>query len=241
MRGAQNRHHGTAQLPVGAVPALPRRRILGLWLSRLHPRADILKGALLAAWILGDAHECAQLHNGSVPHAGYGGILRHQLFGKGCFGDVQMLMGQRLAHDGAGVHPANIGVDNGGASAEGEDRNRRRGVCPHAGKLKKFVIIRRNLAVMMLRNSDRRAVQSLGAARVAQTTPGAHRLRAVFGCEGCGRGPAAHPLFPNGKHAVHRGLLQHEFAHHNTPGRAVGAAPGQVAGMVLVPSIYAVV
>ena len=149
------------------MPALSRRRILGLWFSRLHPRADILKRALFAAGILGDAHECAQLHNRGVPHAGDGSILRHQLFGKGRFGDVQMLMGQRLAHDGAGVHPTNIGVDNGGASAEGEDRNRCRGVCPHAGKLKKFVIIRRNLAVMMLRNSDRRAVQSLGAARVA--------------------------------------------------------------------------
>ena len=94
-----------------------------------------------------------------------------------------MLMGQRLAHDGAGVYPANISVDNGGASAEGKDRNRRCGVCPHTGKLKKFVIIRRNLAVMMLRNSDRRTVQALGTARVAQTTPGAHRLRAVFGGE----------------------------------------------------------
>ena len=167
MRGAQNRHHGTAQLPVGAVPALPRRRILGLWFSRLHPRADILKRALLAAGILGDAHECAQLHNGSVPHAGYGGILRHQLFGKGCFGDVQMFMGQRLAHDGAGVYSADISINNGGASAEGEYCNRRRGVCPHTGKFKKFVIIRRNLAVMMLRNSDRCAVQSLCAARVA--------------------------------------------------------------------------
>ena len=152
-----------------------------------------------------------------------------------------MLMGQCLAHDGAGVHPANISVDNGGASAEGKDRNRRCGVCPHTGKLKKFVIIRRNLAVMMLRNSDRRTVQSLGTARVAQTTPGAHRLRTVFGSEGCGRGPAAHPLFPNGKHAVYGSLLQHEFAHHHTPGRAVGAAPRQVAGMMLVPGIYAVV
>ena len=140
------------------MPALPRRRILGLWLSRLHPRADILKRALFAAWILGDAYECAQLHNGSVPHAGDGGILRHQLFGKGCFGDVQMLMGQCLARDGAGVHSADISVDNCGASAEGEYCNRRRGVCPYAGNLKKFVIIRRNLAVMMFRNSDRRAV-----------------------------------------------------------------------------------
>ena len=223
------------------MPALPRRRILGLWFSRLHPRADIPKRALFAAGVLGNAHKCAQLHNRGVPHAGYGGILRHQLFGKGCFGDVQMLMGQCLAHDGAGVHPANISVDNGGASAEGKDRNRRCGVCPHTGKLKKFVIIRRNLAVMMLRNSDRRTVQSLGTARVAQTTPGAHRLRTVFGSEGCGRGPAAHPLFPNGKHAVYGSLLQHEFAHHHTPGRAVGAAPRQVAGMMLVPGIYAVV
>ncbi len=96
-------------------------------------------------------------------------------------------------------------------------------------------MLARYVAAVPLRYRDGRAVQAQGAAGVAEPPPGPYGLTGRLGGQVGGSGPAGEPLLVDGQDPAHGGLLEHELADHDAPGAGLGAAPGQVAGVLLEP------
>ena len=205
--GAENRHDGAAHLAVRAVPGLALWRVLSLGSAGRNPGAHILHGALLAGRGLRGADQRTELHGRRVPHAGGWGIGGHECLGQAGFGGRQRAGGERLAANGAGVHAANIRVDDRLSQTERENADGGGRVGAHARQVEERIVVGGNLTIMPLHNRHGSPVQALSAARVTQATPGAHRLRGGLGGQVCGGGPAAHPLLPDGQDALDGGLL----------------------------------
>ena len=96
------------------------------------------------------------------------------------------------------MHAADIRINHRGAQTKREHANRRRRVGAHARQSQQRLVVGGNLTAVLLHNRYSGTVQTLRAARVAQSAPGAHRLRGGLGGKVGGGGPAAHPLLPHG-------------------------------------------
>ena len=88
---------------------------------------------------------------------------------------------------------------------------------------------------MPIDDRDGCRVQAERAPRVAEALPHADRLARGVGGEVGRRGPALHPAVPGGQDPDDGGLLEHDLADQDAPRGAVGAPPGQVARVPVVP------
>ena len=106
---------------------------------------------------------------------------------------------------------------------------------PIPGSASSWRVLARYVAAVPFRYRLRGPVQPQRAARIAEPAPGADRLAGRLGGQVGGAGPAGEPLLVHRQDPAHRGLLQHELADHHPPGARFGAAPGQIAGVLLEP------
>ena len=198
MRRTQHRHDRAAHLAVRAVPALTLGGVVRLRLACRNPGAQILHRAQLACRGLCRADQRAELHGRRVPQAGGGGIGGHERLRQASLSRRQRTRGQRLARHGTRVHAADIRINHRGAQTKREHANRRRRVGTHARQSQQRLVVGGNLTAVLLHNRHGGTVQTLCAARVTQTAPGAHCLRGGLGGKVGGGGPAEHPLLPHG-------------------------------------------
>lgn len=225
-----------AHLAVGARVCLAaaRRTFVGGFPGQ-PPGAPFGDRAARAVLVLRGAHQRAQLHGGRRP-AGRGQLLlREQCTGQLALGRCRR--GRRVldAGRGAGEDPPDIGVEDGMPLPVREGGHRGRRVLTDSGQREQLPMVAGYIAAVSLRYRLRGPVQPQRAPRIAEPAPGADGLAGRLGREIGGARPAGQPPLVHGEHPADRGLLEHELADHHTPGTGLGAAPGEVAGVLVEP------
>ena len=233
---AEHGEQAAAALAVRTRPGLRlARRAVVRRVARRPPRAGVGDRARVARRPGRRAHQRAQLHQRDRPGGGVGLVLGEQALGEALLAGRRGDRRELDAADEAGQHPADVGVEHGVPLAEAERRDRRGRVVAHAGERAQVVVRRGHPAVVPLDDRGGRGVQPQRAARVAEPAPRADGLAARRGGEVRGRRPGLEPLAVHRLDAGDRGLLEHELRDHHRPRRRLLAAPGQLAGMGVVP------
>ncbi len=181
------------------------------------------------------AHQRTELHQRDRPDGGVRLVVRQQALGQPLLGSRSRDRRQLGAADQACEHPAHVGVEHRVPAPEPERRDRRGRVVADPGESAQVVVRRRHLAAVPLDDRGGRGVQAQGAAGVAEPAPGSDCLAARGRGEVRRRRPGLQPDAVDRLHPGDRRLLEHELRDHHRPRRGLLAAPGQLAGMGVVP------
>ena len=225
-----------AALAVGAGPGLRLAgRAVVRRVARGPPGAPCGDRARLAPRLGRRAHQRTELHQRDRPGGGVRLVVRQQALGQPLLGGRGGDRRQLGAADHPGEHSAHVGVEHRVPAAEPERRDRCGRVVADAGESAQVVVRRRHLAAVPLDDRGGRGVQAQGTAGVAEPAPGSDRLAARRCGEVRRRRPGLQPDAVDGLDPRDRRLLEHELRDHHRPRRRLLAAPGQLAGVGVVP------
>lgn len=200
-----------------------------------HPSAAVEHGALPTLGRACLADQRAEFHHRDVPGRRRRCVSGHD----GC-----RERGLRSGEGGRGLlspledtseNPTHVGVDHGGAHAEGEGGNCCRRVRPDPGEGAQGLLVAGHPAVVALDDRHGRLTQPQCPARVPETSPGTDHLTRRLGRQVCGGRPPLHPAQPDGFHARDRRLLRHHLGDEDPPRRRRGVTPRQRSGVARVP------
>lgn len=192
----------------------------------LAPAAD---GAAWAVWRIAGADGLPEFHEGRVVGAWMGGMHEGR-------SELPLLLpaGRGVDRGGvveeAGEDARDVGIYQGSRAVVGKTEQSTHGVVPDAGQGAQGGFFRGELAVVLLADGSGCGLQGSHAAVVAEAFPGAQGGFFCGGSEGGRGGKLLHPSFVASEHGRDSGLLQHDFAHEDSPGVG-GATPRVVAAM----------
>ena len=233
---ADHRQQPAAALTVGAGPGLhlPRRPVVRRVAGRA-PRAPVGDRAGRAPRLGGGADQRAELHHRDRPGGRGLGVVGQDALGQVALGPGHRRGRELDAGERPREHPAHVGVQHDVPPPVGERRDRGRGVVADARQREQVVVARRHLAAVLLDDRDGRGVQPQRPARVAEPSPGAHRLARRASARSAGVGHrSSHSSCTGSTRAtgVCCSMNSETITDH---GLASDRAPGQVARVLGVP------